>query len=278
MTKKNGWKPFKEAREYARSLGLKSVKEWDARFKRKGKVSGIPIRPNLVYKATWKSWGDFLGNGNVRNGEREYLPFEEAKAFAMSLGLKSHRDWRAFCKSGDKPENIPTAPDEVYKEWSNTKTWLGSQHSKEDFLPFARARAIARKAKLHSVKEWHAYISKSKPEGIPARPDQVYNKFWWKCMNGHEWRASVSSRQKGIGCPFCSGRKKCLANDVVSSSVNLTLAQQWHPTKNGDLKLEAGSGKKIWLVCKKPFVQKSGRINRQKFWTSWKDWLGIKSS
>ena len=207
MTKKNEWKPFKEAREYARSLGLNSVKEWDAHFKGKVKVVGIPIRPNIVYKGEWNSWGDFLGNGNVRNGEQEYLPFEEAKAFARSLGLKNHRDWRTFCKSEEKPANIPTAPEKVYKEWSDTKTWLGSKHSKEDFLPFSKAREFARKAKLHSVLEWKAFISESKPDGIPSRPDQVYSKVWWK--------------------------------------------------------------------CEKHLKQKSGRINRPKFWISWKDWLGI---
>ena len=28
-------------------------------------------------------------------------------------------------------------------------------------------------------------------------------KLWWKCVNGHEWRASVNSREKGTGCPHC---------------------------------------------------------------------------
>lgn len=274
MTKKNKWKPFKEAREYARSLGLKSVKEWDAHFKSKERISDIPIRPNRVYKEEWESWGDFLGSGNVKNGEQEYRSFEDARAFVRSLKLANHRDWRAFCKSGKKPENIPTAPEKVYKEWSDTKTWLGSRHSKEDFLPFQKARAIARKAKLHSVEEWHAYINESKPDGIPARPDQVYNKVWWRCMYGHEWMASLSSRQKGIGCPFCASM-----NHGKKLQQNLSLPKQWHPTKNAGLELKAPRPqKKVWWVCKKHFVQESGRIYRPKFWTSWKDWLGIKDN
>jgi len=33
-------------------------------------------------------------------------------------------------------------------------------------------------------------------------------KVWWKCSKGHEWQAIVSNRNKGSGCPYCSGRKK----------------------------------------------------------------------
>jgi DNA-directed RNA polymerase subunit RPC12/RpoP len=33
-------------------------------------------------------------------------------------------------------------------------------------------------------------------------------KVWWKCSKGHEWQAIIASRNKGNGCPYCSGRKK----------------------------------------------------------------------
>ena len=31
-------------------------------------------------------------------------------------------------------------------------------------------------------------------------------KVWWKCSNGHEWQATIGSRNKGSSCPIC--RKK----------------------------------------------------------------------
>ncbi len=31
-------------------------------------------------------------------------------------------------------------------------------------------------------------------------------KVWWKCHNGHEWIAQISSRSHGRGCPFCNDR------------------------------------------------------------------------
>ena len=30
-------------------------------------------------------------------------------------------------------------------------------------------------------------------------------KTWWKCKNGHEWKATIASRNQGSGCPYCSG-------------------------------------------------------------------------
>ena len=29
-------------------------------------------------------------------------------------------------------------------------------------------------------------------------------KAWWKCSNGHQWEAEISSRNKGHGCPVCA--------------------------------------------------------------------------
>ena len=41
-------------------------------------------------------------------------------------------------------------------------------------------------------------------------------KVWWKGMCGHSWQASVNSRNKGAGCPFCGhvklNKDNCLAN------------------------------------------------------------------
>ena len=33
-------------------------------------------------------------------------------------------------------------------------------------------------------------------------------KVWWICSRGHEWRMPIRERNKGRGCPYCSGRKK----------------------------------------------------------------------
>ena len=42
------------------------------------------------------------------------------------------------------------------------------------------------------------------PREIDFRSDEVR---LWKCEMSHKWSARVSTRSKGAGCPFCSGRK-----------------------------------------------------------------------
>ena len=32
-------------------------------------------------------------------------------------------------------------------------------------------------------------------------------KAWWKCSAGHSWKAEISSRNKGHGCPYCAGNR-----------------------------------------------------------------------
>ena len=77
-------------------------------------------------------------------------------------------------------------------------------------------------------------------------------KVWWICGKGHEWQAQIVSRNEGYGCPYCAGQKVLTGiNDLAT--INPKLAQEWHPTKNGDLKptdVMSGSNKKVWWICK----------------------------
>ena len=56
------WRPFEEAREYARSLGLKNSLEWIAFWKSGKKPKDIPYQSFIVYKGKgWISYGNWLG-------------------------------------------------------------------------------------------------------------------------------------------------------------------------------------------------------------------------
>lgn len=124
------YRPFVEARSFARSLNLKTDSEW--RIYHKGLMEGmprcpsdIPYLPDRVYKDEgWVSWRDWLGT--------KYLKFDDARAYARSLGLKSVKEWRIFARGempeiGELPKNIPGHPHLVYREvgWTNWIDWLG---------------------------------------------------------------------------------------------------------------------------------------------------------
>jgi len=89
-------------------------------------------------------------------------------------------------------------------------------------------------------------------------------KVWWKCSKGHEWQATIGSRNSGSGCPYCSGNKVLKGyNDF--QTVNPTLAKEWNYEKNGDLKPEnftANSGQKVWWKCSKGHEWQSTINNR----------------
>ncbi len=99
--------------------------------------------------------------------------------------------------------------------------------------------------------EWHPTKNGHlKPSNVTVSSNK---KVWWICAHGHEWQATVNSRTSlQCGCPICAGKKVLVGfNDLAT--VNSTVASDWHPTKNGNLKasdVTVSSGKKVWWLCK----------------------------
>ncbi|MFN5091136.1 MAG: DEAD/DEAH box helicase family protein [Bacteroidota bacterium] len=181
------WLPFEEAREFVRNLNLKGQKEWFDYCKSGEKPEDIPVAPHLVYKQDgWNTWGDWLGTGSVASHLREYRPFEEAREFVHNLNLKGEKEWRDYRKSGNKPEDIPSNPNQTYKQdgWKTWGDWLGNgivaSHLRE-YRPFEEAREFVHNLNLKSQKEWRDYTkSRQKPKDIPANPEGTYKQEGWK--------------------------------------------------------------------------------------------------
>ena len=173
---------FVDSREFARSLGLKGQIEWYAYCKSGDKPDDIPGTPQRVYKDEWKGWGDFLGTGNIR--DKNFLSFTEAREFVRKLGLKGLKEWFEYCKSDQKPDNIPSNPNLNYKNngWKSYGDWVGNDNiapTKMEFLPFKEAREFVRKLGLKNWNEWKAYAkSGNKPDNIPYSPEKTYKE--WK--------------------------------------------------------------------------------------------------
>ena len=79
----------------------------------------------------------------------EWMPFEEAREIVRSLNLKSSREWRAWSKSGKRPNNIPSTANKIYKDqgWVNWYDWLGYKK----FLPFEEARSVVAELGIKSM-------------------------------------------------------------------------------------------------------------------------------
>ena len=46
----------------------------------------------------------------------KFLPVDEALAVAQSLNLANRFEWRAWCKEGMRPPNVPSNPQRTHKE------------------------------------------------------------------------------------------------------------------------------------------------------------------
>ena len=99
--------------------------------------------------------------------------------------------------------------------------------------------------------EWnYERNGKLKPENFSANSSK---KVWWKCNKGHEWQAVISSRNKGAGCPYCSGYY-AVKGKTDLQTVNPSLAKEWNYEKNSILTpmdVKPYSNKKVWWKCEK---------------------------
>jgi superfamily II DNA or RNA helicase len=173
------WRPFEEARAFARTLGLQGWKSWNAYCKSGARPADIPAHPKMVYSGQFQSIEDWLGAAKRSPNKKSWRSFEEARAFAHTLGIKNQVEWRAYCRSGDKPDDIPSNPQRVYaSEFQSFGDWLGTgfvatRHRL--FRDFAEARAFVRSLALKNQAEWSDYCrSGDKPDDIPSNPQRMY--------------------------------------------------------------------------------------------------------
>ena len=112
------------------------------------------------------------------------------------------------------------------------------------------------------AKEWNCEKNGNlKPEHFSTNSGK---KVWWRCSKGHEWQATIDSRNRGNGCPYCSGRYAIKGKNDIQT-VNPTLAKEWNYEKNHGLTPEdvmPNSSKKVWWKCSKGHEWLSTVANR----------------
>ena len=114
------------------------------------------------------------------------------------------------------------------------------------------------------AKEWN-YEKNNGLTPTDVMPNSV-KKVWWRCSKEHEWQATIDSRNRGNGCPYCSGRYAVKGENDLQT-INPTLATEWNYEKNGTLKPEnftANSGQKVWWKCSKGHEWQAIIANRNK--------------
>ena len=110
-------------------------------------------------------------------------------------------------------------------------------------------------------KEWDYKKNKDlRPENIATGSIKL---IWWICSKGHEWKATIKNRTKGVNCHYCSGYKASKDNCLLSKFPEI--AKTWHPTRNGELtpsNVLPKSSKSVWWICSKGHEWKTAVCNR----------------
>ena len=124
-----------------------------------------------------------------------------------------------IAREWDHLKNGSLMPDEVTYRTGRLVWWqCGKGHSyrmsvygrwKGQGCPYCGGRKVLSGFNdLRTAAPWIAEEWDSERNGS-LKPDNVFpytnRKVWWKCENGHHWKSTVNSRQKGAGCPYCHG-------------------------------------------------------------------------
>jgi G:T-mismatch repair DNA endonuclease (very short patch repair protein) len=134
----------------------------------------------------WNGWRDWLGTeGRGRPAKRVWREYRRASEWVQSLGLKSQSEWRRFISSTGLPNDIPSAPNIVYRDsgWVSWPEWLrgGSPLVRPSrFRPFDEARRWARDLRVSRMEDWTGLArAGGLPSDIPKTPQYVYAEQGW---------------------------------------------------------------------------------------------------
>jgi len=168
-------------------------------------------------------------------------------------------EWHPQKNGSLTPHNVTKAstkkvwwlcPVDSKHEW---EARIGNRHNRKSKCPYCFGHSKLTKEKSLAVRfpkiatEWHP------TKNFPVTPNDVsygsQKRYWWLCLNGHEWETKVGTRVRH-NCPVCAGLK-------VSESTSLAflrpeIAKEWHNKKNEPdtpHEVAANSNKRFWWQC-----------------------------
>lgn len=187
-----------------------------------------------------------------------WMEFEQAREFVRSLKLNYQRDWNIFCKTGKKPNNIPSNPDKIYKEagYLSLPDFLGTKigFAGYDYLSFVEAKEIVRSYNFKNTDEWRQFLkSEEKPINIPYEPDKIYKNDGWISFGDFIGTNRISNQKREF-LNFEDAR-------IFVRSLNLKTTDEWlNYTKSVDFPIN--------------IPVSPGRTYKNEGWLSIPDWIG----
>lgn len=242
-------------------------------LKKNGKLTSKNISSGSEKEVWWKClkeedhiWKSVLAN-QFRLTRAKHCPFCNNREASSNYNFKQARPdlakyWHPT-KNGQLKvtEVVPFSSEELWwrckenekHQWKDSPA--GRMRADKATCPFCIGQKLcpdnsllAKAPKL--ALEWHPTKNLDLlPKDVSSRSGK---RRWWQCSknSNHEWISTVANRYNGNGCPFCAGKKIDSGNSLKHR--NPTLAQEWHKTKNGQLKpneIALHSNIKVWWRC-----------------------------
>ena len=253
------------------------AKEWN--YEKNGNLKPENYTLNSGKKVWWKcskghEWQARIAERNRGNGcpycSGRYAVKYKTDLQTLNPTLAKEWNYEKNCKL--KPENYTSnSGKKVWWKCSKGHEWQATIHSRNSGIgcPYCAGRySIKGENDLQTLnpalaKEWN-YEKNSELTPMDISPNSS-KKVWWKCSEGHEWQAIVSSRNNGHGCPYCSGRY-VIKGKTDLQALNPTLAKEWNFEKNSELtptEVSPNSGKKVWWKCIKGHEWQATIVSRK---------------
>ena len=255
------------------------AKEWN--YEKNGNLRPEHFESNSHKKVWWKcrqghEWQTAIANRTKGNG----CPYCSGQKVLMgyndlqTINLILANEWN-YEKNGElMPSDVtPNSSKIVWWKCSKGHEWQATVVDRKNGrgCPFcAGKKVLTGYNDLQTVNptltlEWdYEKNGNLTPENFSANS---HEKVWWKCSKGHEWQATIASRNNGRRCPYCSNKSLLQGyNDLATTHPEI--AKEWDYNKNGNItpsNVMAGSNnKKYWFVCENGHSYSSTLLNRKK--------------
>lgn len=254
------------------------VKEWN--YEKNGDLKPNEVLPGSEKKVWWKCkeghvWEAIIYNRNKGvgcpycNNRKILIGYNDLASTNPGLA----KEWNHE-KNGELTPKMVTygSHKKVWWKCKNGHEWEAEVkvRSSGENCPFCSNKKVLAGyndlATLNPelVKEWNYERNGNlKPsEVLPGSQRKV----WWKCKDGHEWEATIDSRNRGRKCPYCSNNVVLAGyNDLLFT--NPEIAKEWDYNRNREKPNEVFAGsnnKKYWFICPKGHSYSTTLLNRKK--------------
>ena len=149
------------------------------------KKTFIRICPNCGSKKTYIQKRSFdVANKTTNCVKCLFRNIEDAQRFTSLLGLKSQKEWVNYCKSGNKPKDIPSSIHSAYNGEITKRGgfgwWLGTgkiADQNREFISYERLQKLIIRLGIKNHPQYDKWWKKHRRIDIPQNPARRYDEF-----------------------------------------------------------------------------------------------------